>query len=166
MTAPTLSRGEFSLEVPPAIGQITPEELAPGIAAPGDAEVTVIVDVRQADEFAKGNIVSSRNHPIEHFDADAFATEVKALFDGEAGRKVQVVFVSLQSPDIDLVAALNFAQKWDELGYEAATGVAGAALAHTLLGGVCYWLQENRADAALTKDYDAAVWDATLGALR
>ena len=153
-----------SLDVSGPLDQIPPETLA-GYAK--DAGVALaVVDVRQPDEFAKGHIAGSRNVPYgEALDAATKQLCADAAAAIKDGKKPAVVFVSFQSPDLDVNAALQFASEWDDGGHAAASAVAADRVAQTLLGGVCVWLQKHKDDPALTAAYDAAHWDDALAKL-
>jgi len=156
---------QFSmLEVPPAIDQTTPEALASLIQTPDDTVALFVVDVRQPEEFHQGHIARSRNCPLEAFAAETFSTEV--LESVVAGKRPIVIFASLQSPDLDVNAALSFSQRWEELGMEKKTGLSAGHFTQTLLGGVCFWLQEYRNNANLTQEYNAEAWEGALKSLR
>jgi hypothetical protein len=145
-----------SLDVPPALDQIAPESLAGALGS------AVVVDVRQPEEYARGHIAGSRNVP---FDEESFDQQCKALCadiaaSAGAGRKTTLVFVSFQSPDLDMNAALHFEALWADAAPRAEE--SSGSIAQTLLGGVCLWLQRYRTDATLTLGYDAAYWEETL----
>jgi len=148
------------LVMPPALDQIAPEALAESLKAADPANAVRVVDVRLAEEFKAGHVAGAVSMPMDTFSPEGL---VKAVMeDVSAGKKPTVVFASSQSPDIDVNCALSFISAWEEAGADKTTNLNGANVAVTLLGGVVYWLQQYRADPALTADYDAATWDAVL----
>ena len=145
---------QFSaIEVPPPLEQVDPEALAASIK--GNAAKQVILDVRNVDEFEKGHVAGAKNIPHSEFDAEKYVEEVKKL--RAENSDLTVVFVSLQSPDIDEAAALSFVRAWDDAGDGAAT-----SFVRILLGGTFYWLQLFKDDSALSEAVDKAYWEPIL----
>jgi hypothetical protein len=155
-----LSETFAQLSMPPALDQIEPELLAKLILHPEPNATLHVVDVRQPEEFNAGHVKGAKNLPMDSFDPEALVASV--LEDVSSGKKPLVVFVSSQSPDIDANCALTFVRAWEEKGLDAKTGVHGASVTATLLGGFVFWLQQNRKDDALTSNYVADVWDSVL----
>lgn len=152
-----------SLEMPPTIDQITPEQLA-SVFLNSDPEVALhIIDVRQPEEFAAGHIRGSQNLPIEAIDMSALCATVHAHI--SAGRHTLVVFVSAQSPDIDLNCALSFVQEYQELGLDNSAGHSAVSFTRILLGGLCYWLQQYSSREDLTESFVAAKWIGAISGL-
>jgi len=169
MAAPaTLKRAlsqSFSAQLfmPPTIDQIAPEQLA-AIYLSNDSDVVLhVVDVRQPDEFAAGHVRGSVNLPLDTFDFSAFCATVHSNI--AAGRQPMVVFVSAQSPDIDLNAALSFVQQFQELGLEANGHTSPVSFTRILLGGLCYWLQQYSAREDLTESFVASKWIGAISGL-
>ena len=168
---------QFSaIEVPAPLDQVGPEALASLLQQQQQhadrAVVTEIIDVRPAEEYAKGHIFSSKNIPLDEFDAERYARDAHSLVVGKKG-KLKVFFVSLQSPDIDEAAALAFTRHWDELeDARLAAATSGVAVgdptvrcpscACLLLGGMFYWLQLHGPDPKLTSTFDSAYWEPLL----
>ena len=151
-----------SLDVPAALDHITPEAVHSALAdAPAS---TTIIDVRSRDEFSKGSILGSRNVDLDSWsgaECPKFVDELAAQY--KAGKKTKVVFVSLQSPDIDSAAALQFTHLWDELAeVKDNTFPASHDITHILLGGVFHWFQLYKGDPKSTENYDADTWDKLL----
>jgi rhodanese-related sulfurtransferase len=150
-----------SLVLPAALDHITPEAVHTAIT---EAEAHIIIDVRGAEEFKKGSIVGSRNVDLDSWsgvECGKFVEEIAALH--KAGTKAKVTFVSLQSPDIDSAAALEFTHLWDELAeVKDQTFPPSHDIVHILLGGVFHWFQLYKEDGKVTANYSAATWDKLL----
>ncbi len=136
---------QCSIEVPAAVGQVAPELLAEALPT------FTVVDVRTPEEFALGSIKGSLNISIEEWTVSTEAAVAKVLAPG----KETIVFVSLQSPDLDQAAALTFTQKVsDELPKQPQVQI--------LLGGAMYWFQLHGKNEGLTENFNAAHWEPLL----
>jgi len=144
---------QFAMAPPPPIGQIDPEAL--GHALQLSTPVTVI-DVRQADEFATGHIAQSINIPLHELNVERLARAFARKRVETPTR--QLVFVSLQSPDIDCAAAQDFMRYWDEHMDKDGSNPS-SHFVQLLLGGVFHWLQQFRLNEKLTHAYNAKHWD-------
>ena len=148
------------LVMPPALDQVDPDFLAKAIK--NEAPGLRVVDVRQAEEFKAGHVKGAVSMPMDSFDPAGLISAIAEEHAAGKADKPLVVFCSSQSPDIDANCALTFVSAWEEAGLDKKTGIAGASIAVTLLGGVVFWLQQNKDDAALTEAYDAATWGTVL----
>jgi rhodanese-related sulfurtransferase len=137
-----------NIEVPPALDQVAPELLAGQIQ---DGKSVVVVDVRTPEEYEKGHIAGSKNIPLDDLDVDTAVAELIAT------GVESIVFVSLQSPDIDQAAALSFSSKLAETDGPKPT-------VSILLGGVLYWFQLYSKEANLTAAYDEEHWSSAIQA--
>eukprot|EP01062_Namystynia_karyoxenos_P073116 TRINITY_DN69964_c0_g1_i1.p1 TRINITY_DN69964_c0_g1~~TRINITY_DN69964_c0_g1_i1.p1 ORF type:complete len:223 (+),score=62.97 TRINITY_DN69964_c0_g1_i1:92-760(+) len=114
----------------------------------GGGSGCVVVDVRPFDDDkppAGGRIKGSESIPCDTVVQDAA---------GHAQRwqgKEAVVFVSMQSPDLDLTAGMPVMQALVDSGSQAQV--------YILSGGIYQWVREYHGDAALVEDYDAAKWE-------
>lgn len=155
---------QFSVDVPPPLDSVDPEALALALKQPNAASSILVLDVRQAEEFRLGNIAGSRNTPLDEIDFDALSKEVAESRKNGAAGISRVVFVSLQSPDIDDAAAQDFVKAFEDLSSRtagASSPSSSSSFVQLLLGGVFHWLQLYRNDTSLTASYDAANWESS-----
>ena len=153
---------QFSVDVPPPLEHAEPEAVAALIGGKAAAGTVKIVDVRLKEEFCDGHIRSAVNIPLDELNVAELCAEVKALRAEakKAGKTFNLVFTSLQSPDIDDAAAVDFAAAWEATDEGKADPAAG--FVQLLLGGVFYWLDIHRNNAELTENYNSDKWEAVL----
>ncbi len=158
------SFGNQQLAIPPVVEQISPEQLAEILLRDASANgnlVYRVVDVRQPEEFEAGRIAGSLNIPIDTFDGTELAQWISQQL--VAGLSPFIVFVSAQSPDIDVSCALTLIEAWESLGLQNVHNNASATTwTATLLGGLYYWLQLYSDNSTLTESFRADKWATTL----
>jgi rhodanese-related sulfurtransferase len=150
-----------ALELPKPLEGISPEDLASRMEHKPAS--VVIIDVRAAADFAKGHLAGSRNVALDEFlehGSQALVTEAAEAY--KKGTPVEIVFVSLQSPDIDEAAALAFTRSWDD--HVAEGGKDGKlpdshTFVHILLGGALLFFQLFNRNPKLVLQFDHGLWD-------
>ncbi|CAG9580672.1 hypothetical protein LMJF_33_0990 [Leishmania major strain Friedlin] len=129
---------------------VAPAEIVAGVTASGPAGISaeelhkvlnssehasvVVVDVRNADEYASFHIPGSINKPFQELNFAQLADEVAAHTNHAAH---MLVFVSAQSPDVDDLAAREYINEYEKS--HAATPTKDSV--RVLLGGLYTWSQ-------------------------
>ncbi|CAC9531137.1 hypothetical protein, unknown function [Leishmania infantum JPCM5] len=113
--------------------EISAEELHKILNSPEHASV-VVVDVRNADEYASFHIPGSINKPFQELNFAQLADEVEAHTNHAAH---MLVFVSAQSPDVDDLAAREYINEYEKS--HAAPPTKDSV--RVLLGGLYTWSQ-------------------------
>lgn len=161
---------QFSVDVPPPLEHTDPETLAALLQAntTTDASPVIVIDVRLAEEFSKGHVSGAWNYPHSDVNIEELVDRVEAAAAKQQQSALNVVFASLQSPDLDEAVAQDFIEVWDARQKKKKAADATAAtidanrFVSLLLGGIFYWLRLYHGQAALTSEYDAAMWDDVL----
>eukprot|EP01065_Artemidia_motanka_P016713 TRINITY_DN2031_c0_g1_i1.p1 TRINITY_DN2031_c0_g1~~TRINITY_DN2031_c0_g1_i1.p1 ORF type:complete len:662 (+),score=223.62 TRINITY_DN2031_c0_g1_i1:54-2039(+) len=136
-------KGGMKIGVPEAPERMSEAELALLLKA-GATDAVAVVDVR-ADQRG-GRITGSQHVPCD--EVLARAEELAKQW----AEKSTVVFVSVQSPDLDETAATEAMQRMHDIG--------SSAVCFTLTGGLRGWMNAHSGNSALVQDYDEALWKA------
>ncbi|CBZ29899.1 hypothetical protein, unknown function [Leishmania mexicana MHOM/GT/2001/U1103] len=114
--------------------EISAEELHKILNSPEHASVVVVVDVRNADEYASFHIPGSINKPFQELN---FAQLVDEAAPHTNHAAQMLVFVSAQSPDVDDLAAREYINEY-EMSHAAPPTKDSVRV---LLGGLYTWFQ-------------------------
>lgn len=106
---------------------------------------TKIVDLRTAEEFQKKHIAHSINIPFSDFQPEALAVELHSSSKESNG--FSLIFVSLQSPDIDDFAAHQCGESYQQ----KYNGTPPSDSIRFLSGGFSNWISLFASDPSLVE---------------